>query len=105
MVGCVYNKTANGACSRDRYRTTTISEMDFSVTIINRDALKIFTSIVNFKFQFLFNNLWKVLQTDCLHVNTNFVRCLQQFLNLSTSAYGRFSYVGISVLPASYEDS
>ena len=57
MVGCVYNKAANGICSRDP--TTAISEMDFFVTIVNTDVLRIFTSKVNFKFQVLFNNLLK----------------------------------------------
>ena len=34
------------------------------------------------KFQVLFSKLCEVLQTDYVHVNTNFVRCLRQFLNL-----------------------
>ena len=61
MVGCVYNKAANGTCSRDVSRTTIISEMDLFVTIVNRDVLRIFSSMVNFKFEVLFNNLCKVL--------------------------------------------
>ena len=107
----VCNKTANGTCSKDISRTTTISEMGFFVAIVNRDnvdnfhlLITIFQLTINFKFQVFFNNLGKVLQTDCLHVNTNFVRCLQQFLNLWTPAYNRFLYVWMSVSSASYKD-
>ena len=48
MVGPVYNKVANGTCSKDASRTTTISEMEFFVIIVNRGALRIFTNIVKF---------------------------------------------------------
>ena len=40
IVGCVYNKAANGTCSRDVSRTTAISEMEFCVAIVNRDVSK-----------------------------------------------------------------
>ena len=48
MVGPVYNKAANGICSKDVSRTTNISEMEFFVIIVNRSALRIFTNIVKF---------------------------------------------------------
>ena len=45
VVNCVHNKAANGTCSRDIFRTTTISGMEFFMTIVNRGVLKIFTNI------------------------------------------------------------
>ena len=44
MVGCVYNKAANGTCSRDVSRTTAISaisEMEFFAAIVNWGVLRI----------------------------------------------------------------
>ena len=48
MAGCVNNKAASGTCSRDASRTTTISEMEFFVTIVNRCVLRIFTKTIEF---------------------------------------------------------
>ena len=44
-VDCFHNKAANGTCSRDIFKTTAISEMEFFMTIVNRGVLKIFTNI------------------------------------------------------------
>ena len=47
MVRCVYNKAANGTCSRDVISTTAISEMAFAADIRN---FKFKFESLNFKF-------------------------------------------------------
>ena len=60
MVGCVYNRAANGTCSRDVSRTTAMSKMEFFVTIVDRGMLRIFTNtgkffFINYKNKFASN--------------------------------------------------